>query len=152
MLLMITVDCEGISDCGLAQVFGFTILNDEIWFTEWVENNIGVIDTSIDLPFTVDVSNTELSINKGETVEFVMELTKTDLSSKSISPISSSTAKFSDIIIDFDVSEISPSDLPQSITGIITVHENALSGTHKVLLGARTDEVTISKFITVIIE
>ena len=81
-----------------------------------------------------------------------MELTKTDLSSKSISPISSSTAKFSDIIIDFDVSEISPSDLPQSITGIITVNDNALSGTHKVLLGARTDEVTISKFITVIIE
>ena len=55
-------------------------------------------------------------------------------------------------MIDFDVSEISASDLPQSIIGTISINDNALSGTHKVLLGARTDEVTISKFITVIIE
>jgi len=74
-------DCEGISDCGLAQVFDFTIQDEKIWFTEWVENNIGVIDTSVSLPFTIDVSS-ELSLEKGESVEFVMELSKTDSSSK----------------------------------------------------------------------
>ncbi len=144
-------DCEGISDCGLAQVFDFTIQNEKIWFTEWVENNIGYVDTSVDLPFTIDVTS-ELSLKKGESVEVVMELTKTVPSSKKISLISSSTANFSDIVIDFSIDEISGNDLPQDIPVTITINDNALSGTHKVLVGAQTDEVTISKYITVIIE
>ncbi len=55
-------------------------------------------------------------------------------------------------MIDFSIDEISASDLPQSIIGTICINDNALSGTHKVLVGAQTDEVTISKYITVIIE
>ena len=27
-------DCEGLSDCGLAQIFGFTIDGDKVWFTQ----------------------------------------------------------------------------------------------------------------------
>ncbi len=44
-------DCEGIDYCGLSQVFDFTVDGSKIWFTEWVENNIGVVDTSATLPF-----------------------------------------------------------------------------------------------------
>ena len=48
-------DCEGIDYCGVAQVFDFAAYGEKIWFTEWVENNIGVVDTSIPLPFSIDI-------------------------------------------------------------------------------------------------
>jgi uncharacterized membrane protein len=34
----------------------------------------------------------------------------------------------------------------------ISASEDALPGTYKVLLGAQTDEVSVSKFVTVVIE
>ena len=44
-------DCDDgmdvLDNCGLAQIFDFTVDGDKIWFTEWVENNIGVVDTSM---------------------------------------------------------------------------------------------------------
>jgi virginiamycin B lyase len=52
-------DCEGIDYCGLAQVFDFTVDGDKIWFTEWVENNIGVVDMSVPLPFTIDIGQAD---------------------------------------------------------------------------------------------
>ena len=39
-------DCGIALNCGLAQVFGFDISDQKVWFTEWVENNIGVLDFS----------------------------------------------------------------------------------------------------------
>ena len=39
-------DCDSgidvLENCGIAQIFDFTISGDKIWFTEWVENKIGV--------------------------------------------------------------------------------------------------------------
>ena len=48
-----------LSDCGVAQVFDFTVDNQKIWFTEWVENNIGVVDTSIPLPYEIQLEANE---------------------------------------------------------------------------------------------
>ncbi len=60
-------DCEGITYCGVAQIFDFTIDGKKIWFTEWVENNIGVVDTSISLPFSVDIDAQSITLEKGQT-------------------------------------------------------------------------------------
>ena len=57
-------DCEGMDNCGLAQAFDFTIAGDKIWFTEWVENNIGVIDTSITLFFDVQLDKQKIILKK----------------------------------------------------------------------------------------
>ena len=46
-------DCGIALNCGLAQVFGFDISDQKVWFTEWVENNIGVLDLSLDLPIDI---------------------------------------------------------------------------------------------------
>jgi len=43
-------------------------------------------------------------------------------------------------------------DAPRPIAATISASENAPTGTYKVLLGAQTDEVSVSKFLTVIIE
>ena len=165
-------DCEGIDNCGIAQVFGFASDGEKIWFTEWVENNIGFVDTSIPLPFSVDINTHRLSssilpLEKGQTAEVTLKVTTASglvecLSSKLCAihfrdiPIDasvnySSTSTFSDIIIEPELNNFSPSDTPTTISIQISASEHALSGTHKVLLGAYTDDIAVSQFITVTI-
>ena len=143
-------DCEGIDYCGVAQVFDFAVYDKKIWFTEWVENNIGVIDTSISPPFSVDIDKKQITLAKGQTEHVTLEVSKTTFSgSLDVNVNSSSTSKFSDIVITHENS-FSLSD-KTTITVEIMASEHALSGTHKVLLGAYTDDIAVSKFITVTI-
>jgi len=141
-------DCEGIEYCGVAQVFDFAVAGEKIWFTEWVENNIGVVDTSIPLPFSIDIDKDEITLEKGQTTQITLEVTKTGSAHMYDASVnSSSTSTFSDIIITHE-NNFSLSD-KTTISVEIMASEHALSGTHKVLLGAYTDDIAVSQFITV---
>ena len=143
-------DCEGIDYCGVAQVFDFAVDGKKIWFTEWVENNIGVVDTSIPLPFSVDTDKEEITLEKGQTAQIMLKITNRSSKAIDASVNSSSTSTFSDIIITHE-NNFLLSDSGTTITVEITASEHALSGTHKVLLGAYTDDIAVSQFITVTI-
>jgi len=141
-------DCEGIEYCGVAQVFDFAVAGEKIWFTEWVENNIGVVDTSIPLPFSIAIDKDKITLEKGQTTQITLEVTKTgSVHMYDASVNSSSTSTFSDIIITHE-NNFSLSD-KTTISVEIMASEHALSGTHKVLLGAYTDDIAVSQFITV---
>ena len=140
-------DCEGIDYCGVAQVFDFAPDGKKIWFTEWVENNIGVIDTSISHPFSVDIDKKQITLEKGQTTQLVLEVKSLVSSTFDVNVNSSSASTFSDIIITHE-DNFSLSN-ETSITVKIMASEHALSGTHKVLLGAYTDDIAVSQFITV---
>jgi virginiamycin B lyase len=149
-------DCEGIEYCGVAQVFDFAVDGKKIWFTEWVENNIGVVDTSIPLPFSIDIDTKEIILKKDETAVVTLQVTPLGVvSSQHIGPSAnvnySSTSTFSDIIITPELNNFSLSDVPTTISVEVTASEYALSGTHKILLGAYTDDIAISQFIIVTI-
>jgi len=145
-------DCGEDPNCGLAQVFDFTVDGEKIWFTEWVENNIGVIDTSIPLPMGIDTETEMIKMRAGETqkIEFVINpKTESDLfpvfliteASSGFLTIKPDTA-YSDIFsLDFDA--------PRVVGVELTSTEGALPGIYKVLLGAETPEVSVSKFVTV---
>ncbi|NWJ43151.1 hypothetical protein HX837_02935 [Marine Group I thaumarchaeote] len=143
-------DCEGIEYCGVAQVFDFAAYGEKIWFTEWVENNIGVVDTSIPLPFSIDIDKKQITLEKGQTTQLTLEVAKTLFSDAfDVNVNSSSTSTFSDIIITHENS-FSLSD-KTTISVEIMASEHALSGTHKVLLGAYTNDIAVSQFVTVIV-
>ncbi|NWJ21474.1 hypothetical protein HX849_03060 [Marine Group I thaumarchaeote] len=143
-------DCEGIDYCGVAQVFDFAAYGEKIWFTEWVENNIGVVDTSIPLPFSIDIDKKQITLEKGQTTQITLEVAKTLFSDAfDVNVNSSSTSTFSDIIITHENS-FSLSD-KTTISVEIMASEYALSGTHKVLLGAYTNDIAVSQFVTVIV-
>ena len=154
-------DCEGIDYCGLSQVFDFTVDGNKIWFTEWVENNIGVVDTSTPLPFTIDthliddkkkvMNDTQnMILERGQTAEVLLQFNISNVllneGKVSASLNKSSTASSSDLIITYEQLGDSQKYLIQ-----ITAGEDALPDTHKVLLGAFDDEIAVSKFITVTI-
>ena len=147
-------DCEGIEYCGVAQVFDFAVAGKKIWFTEWVENNIGVVDTSIPLSFSTDFDTKEITLEKGQAAQVILKVTKANSSINEITGVSVNTnltSSFSDIVLKPELDNFSLSDDPISISVEIMVSEHALSGTHKILLGAYTDDVAVSQFITVTI-
>ena len=145
-------DCEGIEYCGVAQVFDFAIDGKKIWFTEWVENNIGVVDTSIPLPFSIDIDTQSIILEKGQTTNVMLSvISTTGELAGGVTVNSSTTSLFSDIIVSYEPKELYLSDGSKTISIQITASENALSGTHKVLLGAYNNEIAVSQFITVII-
>ena len=146
-------DCEGIEYCGVAQVFGFTVDDKKIWFTEWVENNIGVVDTSISLPFDINLNRENIILERGETTEIILEFSSTDIAPHGHLVNISTTSLFTDLTINPESTEFYSNDSgSESIIVQITASESALPDTHKILLGAYNDEIAISKFITVTIE
>ncbi|TAK28856.1 MAG: lyase [Nitrosarchaeum sp.] len=141
-------DCDNISDCGLAQVFDFAINDDKIWFTEWVENNIGVVDTSIALPFEIELDSKDISLAPGESRNFSFTISpQQDLSDVSL--ILSDPYNFLDVAS--NVSDSFQLDAPRPVEVTISASDDAIPGKYKILLGAQIKDVSISKFVTVTI-
>ena len=144
-----------IDDCGVAQIFDFTIHGEKIWFTEWVENNIGVVDTSVPLPLEIQLESNSIIIAPGNSkeIDFVISSqSEKDLSDVSL--ILSSTHDFMKIVsLDNHPESFQlDSDAPRPISIMIEISENAVPGTYKVLLGAQLSDIAISKYVTVTIE
>ncbi len=139
-------DCGMQTDCGISQAFGFKSVGDKVWFTEWVENNIGVVDLSKELPFELGVSQKEITLSRGQTAQIDLQLTQK--SNKNVHLTAKTTAEFNDLIV-------IPQNTNPTLDGqetrpvSITASGSALPGTYKVLISARTDDVTISQFVTV---
>ncbi|MFQ5440342.1 MAG: lyase [Nitrosopumilaceae archaeon] len=148
-------DCGEMENCGLAQIFDFSVDGDKIWFTEWVENNIGVVDTSIELPIDIQLDSDVVSLKAGETADFsfiVSPKSSQDLSNVSL--ILSGSQEFLKIVADSSIPKSFQLDFdaPRPIATTISTAEDAVPGTYKLLLGSQIDEVSVSKFLTVIIE
>ena len=76
-----------LDECGVAQIFDFAVDGEKIWFTEWVENNIGVVDTSVSLPLTIQLSSDSLTLSPGGSKDFDFEIlprSQHDLSDSSL--------------------------------------------------------------------
>ena len=145
-------DCEdkSKSDCGVAQIFGFDVMDDKIWFTEWAENKIGVVDTAKSLPFTVNTNVESITIKKGETETISLSINPSSSNIGDINFNSAHTAsavtKSSDLLISHKFNN------SNEIIVSITASQIALSGDYKLLLGVFNSEVNVSKYIDVIIE
>ncbi len=144
-----------LSNCGISQIFDFTIYGEKIWFTEWVENNIGVVDTSVPLPIEIQLELDSLTLSPGDSqsLNFVVSPTlQKDLFGVSLILIT--THDF----LSIDLTNNTPEtfqldfDAPRPILTTITASEDAIPGTYKILLGAQSPDIAISKFVTVTIE
>ena len=154
------VDCDAgtglmLDNCGIAQVMDFTINGDKIWFTEMAENNIGVVDTSISLPIEIQLDSDSILLSPDDSQHFnfiVSPNSEEDLSDVSL--ILLSTHDF----LSVDLSHQNSStfqldfDAPVPVHTTISTTSDAIPGTYKILLGAQSSDVAISKFITVTIE
>ncbi len=142
-------DCGSVNNCGIAQIFSFAIYKDNIWFTEWAENNIGVIDTSVALPFDVNVERT-IVLEKGKTKHTNIELV--GKSDTVVSIVTTNTGNSNNLNVNITEEDIRL-DLNKSkkIAVSITADKDLDGGYYKILLGGRNDDVTVSKYVTLVI-
>ncbi len=49
--------------------------DDNIWFTEWTANKIAVLNTRLPVPFTLEISDRKVRLNRGENVNITVKLT-----------------------------------------------------------------------------
>ena len=154
-------DCDSgtrvLDNCGIAQIFDFTISGEKIWFTEWVENKIGVVDTSVSLPLEIQLEQNTLNIVPGESQEFQYTISlESQNNNLDLFLVASATHDFLTVeLLDNSADVIAIVDDPAEtimIPTMISASNDALPGTYKILLGTQTGDVTISKFLTVIIE
>lgn len=140
-------DCGGVDECGLVQAFDFTLLDDNIWFTEWAANNIGVVDTSIEPAFDVELDQENLFWRPNATAT----MTVTGKSSELVEFVSSSTAGDAITAIPQVREMLVSEDQSREIVFSIAVSEDLTPGAYKMLVGARTSEITVSTYMNVII-
>jgi virginiamycin B lyase len=144
-------DCGTLQDCGVSQVLDFAVDHNKVLFTEWVENNIGILDSSVTLPMGVNTSDTSITVHRGQntTVSFTINPQEPMVSPVNI--ITSNTAGPQNILVKPQDSQVLV-DKSKTIKIIISADNFALTGTYKVLIGARYQDVTVSKYVTVILE
>ena len=154
-------DCNSgtkvMENCGVAQILDFTISGEKIWFTEWVENKIGVVDTSIPLPLEIQLEQNTLNLVPGESQEFQYTISVGSQNDNlDLFLVASGTHDFLTVnVLDNFADLVAIIDDPAEtivIPTMISASDDALPGTYKILLGAESSDVTISKFLTVIIE
>ena len=148
---------EVLDNCGIAQIFDFTISGDKIWFTEWVENKIGVVDTAVPLPLEIQLKQNTLDISPGESRELYYTIsTKSQNDSLEFFLVAAATHDFLTVeVLDNSTDLVAIVDDPSEtimIPTMISASDDALPGIYKILLGTQSGDVTISKFLTVIIE
>jgi virginiamycin B lyase len=145
-------DCADAQNCGISQVFDFVIVDNKIWFTEWAENNLGVVDRTVPLPFEIQLDENKISLLPGESknLDFTLLASSNNLHSPA-SLILLDSSEFLDVQTNmiFDGDSFSDS---QTITMTLSSDIQIVPGEYKVLLGAETEQVSVSKFVTVIIE
>jgi virginiamycin B lyase len=120
-----------------------------------VENNIGVVDTSIPLPIEIQLETNTLVMSSGDSqhLNFIVSPnSQNDL--MGVSLILESTHDFLNVELDMNSPETFQLDFdaPRPIHTNISISDDAVPGTYKVLLGAQLSDVAISKFVTVTIE
>ena len=145
-------DCGDLANCGISQVLDFTINGEKVWFTEWVENNIGVLDSKVPLPFDVSVDKKNLILSKGDNATLSLTITPKENLNEAIRLITATTAGLNDVTIKSENQEVILGSQPASVSFNVSVDKFALSGTYKILVGARNQEVTISEYVTVTVK
>ena len=144
-------DCGELGNCGIAQVLDFTVNGENIWFTEWVENNIGVLDSKVPISFEVSVDKKNLILSRGENTTLSLTITpKGDLNG-AIRLTTATTTGLNDVTITTENQEVTAGSQPVNVSLDVSVDKFALSGTYKILLGARDQEVTVSEYATLTI-
>ncbi|MGD1838880.1 MAG: hypothetical protein ACPKPY_12595 [Nitrososphaeraceae archaeon] len=139
--------------CGIGNILQISSeVNSSIWFTEWSENKIGMVDTSIPLPFSVSSSINNLKIKAGEAKEIKILLESNSdskinmFSSASFNPsgsLGNSLGLFNKKSLD-----LTPGN-SEEISYILTISPDVAMGHYILMVGAENEYVSISKAINI---
>lgn len=123
-----------------------------MWFSEWTENKLGMLNTSSPIPFKVSIADANITIKRGETKEIPV-IVSTDkqvdlrmIASSTLTP----TGGFGNSTTSF--SQDSVSVLPgeeKKISFLITPSMDTTPDDYTFMIGVENDQVSYMKAISV---
>lgn len=135
----------------IANVLNLAIAPDgKVWFTEWTEDKIGVLNPSIPIPFDINSDVKEVNIVQGDSVRIPISIHIANNFTEQLTPkVSSSitpTGKLLNMTASFNPSVIVPTNSVHKIDLIIDTNESIKSGNYTLTLGI-TDGLVIRSII-----
>lgn len=126
-----------------------------VWFTEWTENKLGVLDADKidDLPISISVAEESLVVDASSNKSYELLVTvnpeQQDLDERvkmTIAGSISSSGRLWNITGDFDRDSFYfENNSPQTITLTLTPEPDLVAGDYTLTVGARYGEVTVSR-------
>jgi virginiamycin B lyase len=139
--------------CGISNALQFSIgKNNQVWFSEWTENKLGMLNGSRPLPFVVDTSSRELSIKRGQTAEIPLTIFAKEpvnlkmIASSTFTPtgnFGNSSYSFSQDSFPLNTGET------KGITFLVTPSEDLENGDYTLMIGAENNELSYLQSIKV---
>lgn len=141
--------------CGIANALQLSVgqgTNNNVWFSEWSENKIGMINVSKTPPISITTSPTDLTLRRGQSSDIKVQIKAASdaqlnmLSSSSLTrngDLGNSTGTFSQ-----DKFNLTAGD-SKEVSYIFTPASNIKSGQYILMLGADTDQLTVLKAVRI---
>ena len=140
--------------CGIANALQFSVGqgNNNVWFSEWSENKIGMINASKASPISVSASPAELTLRRGQSTDIKVQVKAVSdtevnmLSSSSLTrngDLGNSTGSFSQ-----DKFNLKAGD-SKEVSYIFTAASNLKPGQYVLMVGADTSPLTVLKAIRI---
>lgn len=141
------------SSCGISNALQFSIgKNNQIWFSEWTENKLGMLNGSKPPSFVVGTSSPEYNVKRGETIEIPLIISaKSQVNLKMIaSSTFTSTGNFGNSSISFsqDSFSMNPGET-KNVTFLVTPSDELANGDYTIMIGAENEEISYLNSIRV---
>lgn len=140
-------DCGDLPDCGLAQAFDFEPVGDKIWYTGWVTNTIGAVDTSVEPPVSVSVEPRTVVYGIDEAV--VMTVSASEQVSAAVEANASTSSLAAQIPGEFGAFELEAGGREAIPIGVFAPDPEP--GTYKMLVGVSTDGLVVGQYVTAVV-
>jgi virginiamycin B lyase len=138
--------------CGIANALQFSIgKNNQLWFSEWTENKLGMLNTSSPIPFKVNIDENIVQVDTGQTKEIPIIISSEKdvnvrmIASSTLTPtggFGNSTASFSQ-----DSIQLKPGE-EKRVSLLITPSQDTRAGDYTMMIGVEDDRVSQMKAIT----
>lgn len=147
-------DCDPgsgqVPDCGVAMVLDLAVHGQKVWFTEWVENKIGVVDTSVPPAAAVDLASRYVSVEPGGSASLDFEVSGAGAGiGARAQPVITPAHAMLNVTTALDPGPIELGASPVAVPVTVSVPEDAPPGDYKVLLGVRLADISVGRFATV---
>jgi virginiamycin B lyase len=141
--------------CGIANALQLSVgqgRNNNVWFSEWSENKIGMINGSKTPPISITASPTDLTLRRGQSSEIKVQIKAASdahlnmLSSSSLTrngDLGNSTGTFSQ-----DKFNLTSGD-SKEVSYIFTPASNIKPGQYVLMLGGDTEQLTVLKAVRI---
>ncbi|MBI4258316.1 MAG: SMP-30/gluconolactonase/LRE family protein [Thaumarchaeota archaeon] len=131
---------------GIANALQLAVAPDgKIWFTEWTENKIGVINPNIPVPFDVSLHQQAVRIAQGNSIQLGVTISKQDQSIEPETRVAgtfSITGRLVNMTASFEPSQALSGDTRTEYQLRLTAPETVQEGNYTLMIGASYGGVT----------